>query len=148
MDHIKRLLAYLNEYSKQKKNSELIELIVKGEVGKAIRMNSTSIKVDEINLAYKYNNQGSLYEIINEKDSALIFYEKAIKLNEDFPKYKIDLSILLIHHGQYRKAISYIDKLEKQIMRYKHAALDHYLLPAVDWLGDAYEQLGEHEKAV
>jgi tetratricopeptide (TPR) repeat protein len=63
--------------------------------------------LDETNYFY-YNTLGVV--CVNQKnlESAIKFYKKALKINSNYPKCLINLSVLLLNKGQYKESCKFL----------------------------------------
>ena len=60
-----------------------------------------------MNLTY---DAGRTYTLLNEDDSALVYYKMAQAINDSFPDVNINIGRILLHKGLFAEAVPYIEQ--------------------------------------
>ncbi len=82
---------------------------------------------------------GEIYQMEQKEDSAVIYYEKLLELDNDNLNVIYGIATLYERRGNYDKALEYLAKVDSRIGISKEVSMARYRI---------YESKGEHEKAI
>jgi len=110
-------------------NEEGVESAQRGEYENAIRQFNKAISIQDAKAAVSYNNLAYTYMLSGDRDTAILFYKKALERNPNMLPAMGNLGKLLYETEKFEESIIYGEKLLQR---------DPYNVEVRQWLPDAY----------